>query len=121
MMQRNSIFGTFAVVVFALGVGLAQTGQLSGTILGKDGKALVNAKVVYSDLKTGRAYRFKTDKKGQFAAVGIPYGTFKVTISDDKGEELLTKAGVTVSANPEDNELKLDLSKSKSETEKKGK
>jgi len=109
-MKRNLIIGTLLVLVLALGAAQAQVAQVSGRILGDDGKPLVNAKVTYSDANTGRKFNYKTDKKGQYAAIGVPYGNYNVTIINEKGEQVASMP-VSVGANPEDNQVQLDLSK----------
>jgi tetratricopeptide (TPR) repeat protein len=109
-MKKNLILGICVVLVFALGSAWAQLGQVSGKILGDDGKPLVNAKVVYSNPSNGRKYNYKTDKKGQYVGLGIPYGPYEVTITNDKGEQVVTMTA-NIGADPADNELQLDLSK----------
>src|SRR5215472_5733417 len=116
-MKRNLIIGTLLVLVLALGAAQAQSAQVSGRILGDDGKPLVNAKVTYSDANTGRKFNYKTDKKGQYTAIGVPYGNYKVTITNEKGQEVAT-IPVSVGANPEDNQVQLDLSKPDSQQER---
>lgn len=110
-MKRNLMFATFVVLVLALSAANAQTGQVGGKLLGDDGKPLVNAKVVYTDPNNGRKFNFKTDKKGQYAGLGVPYGNYNVTITNDKGEVVVPNAMVSIGADPEDNQFSLDLSK----------
>ncbi|HKE32177.1 MAG TPA: tetratricopeptide repeat protein [Candidatus Angelobacter sp.] len=116
-MKRNLIIGTLLVLVLALGAAQAQTAQIGGQILGDDGKPLVNAKVTYSDANTGRKFNYKTDKKGQYTAIGVPYGNYVVAITNEKGQEVAT-VPVSVGANPEDNQIQLDLSKPDSEQQR---
>ena len=110
-MKKNLLIGMFTFLVFALGAAWAQNlGQISGKILGEDGKPLVNAKVLYSDPNSGRKYNFKTNKKGEFAGLGIPFGSYQVTIKNEKGEEVMNVT-LTVGIDPDDNDLQVDLSK----------
>src|SRR5690242_2194549 len=59
--------------------------NVSGNILGRDGKPLVNAKVVYTNAATGRKYVAKTDKKGNFVCVGVFAGYYEIVITDSEG------------------------------------
>jgi tetratricopeptide (TPR) repeat protein len=113
-MKKSVIVATFAFFAFAVGAAWAQLGQIGGKILGEDGKPLVNAKVVYTDPNTGRKYNFKTDKKGQYAGLGIPYGKYQVTINNEKGQEVVNMTA-SVGVDPADNEIDLDLSKPESQ------
>jgi tetratricopeptide (TPR) repeat protein len=63
---------------------------VSGRILDREGKPLAKAKVVYTETTTGRSYSTKTDKKGQFAIVGVNDGYYQVVITTDSGEQVFS-------------------------------
>jgi tetratricopeptide (TPR) repeat protein len=53
-----------------------------------EGKPLPNAQIVFTNVDNGRAYKSKTDKNGNFAVLGVPYGNFRVEVLGEKGEKL---------------------------------
>ena len=70
---------------------LSFTGAVvSGRILDREGKPLVKAKVVYTETTTGRSYSAKTDKKGEFAIVGVSDGYYQVVITTASGEQVFS-------------------------------
>jgi tetratricopeptide (TPR) repeat protein len=112
-MKKQAIFMALAVLLFALCSvpSQAQTAQISGKVIGQDGQPVVGAQVVYSDPNTGRSYKYKTDKKGEFSAIGLQYATYQVTITNQQGEQLFSRKRITVGPNPEENILTVDLAK----------
>lgn len=63
---------------------------VSGRILDRDGKPLVKASVVYTETSTGRTYRTQTDKKGEFAIVGVNDGYYQIVITSGSGEAVFS-------------------------------
>lgn len=63
---------------------------VSGRILDREGKPLARAKIVYADTNTGRTYSAKTDKKGEFAIVGVNDGYYQVTVTTAAGEQVFS-------------------------------
>ncbi|MGE5325384.1 MAG: carboxypeptidase regulatory-like domain-containing protein, partial [Actinomycetota bacterium] len=60
------------------------------------GKPVANAQVVFTDLNTGRTFKTKTDKNGNYEIVGMQRTNYQVEVSDAKGEKLYTsKQGIT--------------------------
>ena len=39
---------------------------------------------------TDKSYKTKTDKKGEFALLGVPYGNYQIEVFGEKGEKLFT-------------------------------
>lgn len=64
------------------------TGEVSGRVLDRTGKPLPNARVVYTGVDSGRIYKFKTDKRGEFMGVGIVYGVYRIEITGPDGTSL---------------------------------
>ena len=84
-------------------LGIPQGGTVSGRVLDREGKPLANAHVIYtnigvltqngepqaigstpgiSDTGTGRTYKTKTNKKGEFVIAGMTPGAYRVEITD---------------------------------------
>src|SRR5215472_1348344 len=82
--------------------------QVSGRVLDHEGKPLVSAQVTYTNVGqyttggamanyglqkgqvtdstgTGRVYKTKTDKHGEFTIIGVSYGIYQVEITDPQG------------------------------------
>ncbi|HZU33096.1 MAG TPA: tetratricopeptide repeat protein [Candidatus Angelobacter sp.] len=73
----------------------ATAGKVQGRIT-SGGKPLANADVVLTNTDNARTYKMKTDKNGQFSAVGIQFGTYEQEITDSSGEKLFkTKVQIT--------------------------
>lgn len=113
-MKKHSIFMALAAVLLALCSlpSQAQTGQIRGKVVGQDGQPVAGAQVVYSDTSNGRTYKYKTDKKGEFSAIGVQYSnTYEVTVTSPSGEQLFHHKGIAVGGDPEQNILSIDLAK----------
>jgi tetratricopeptide (TPR) repeat protein len=112
-MKKQSIFVVLAALLFALcsAPSQAQTGQVRGKVIGQDGQPVVGAQIVYLDTSNGRSYKYKTDKKGEFSAIGIQYSTYRVTITSASGDTLFNRKGITVTGDPDQNVLTVDLAK----------
>jgi tetratricopeptide (TPR) repeat protein len=93
-MKTKSMYGLMLALLFALGAATvwpqATAGKVQGTIT-QGGKPLGSADVVLTNKDTGKVYKMKTDKSGQFTAVGIQFGTYEQEVSDASGEKLFKK------------------------------
>lgn len=104
------------VAVFAvLLMFVPQSAQVSGKVLDRTGKPLANVLVVYTNEDTGRTYKFKTDKRGEFAGIGVLYGVYDIEITSQDGTSLYkTKRNIvdvnTPGYSKETNFLNADLS-----------
>ena len=113
-MKKHSILMVLATMVLALCSlpSQAQTAQVRGKVIGQDGQPVAGAQVVYADTQTGRSYKYKTDKKGEYSAIGLQYsGTYEVTITSPSGDQLFHRKNVNVGPNPEENVISVDLQK----------
>jgi tetratricopeptide (TPR) repeat protein len=93
-MKMRTIYGVMAALLLMLGAGLgwaqATSGKVQGTIK-QAGKPLAGAEVVLTNKDTGKNYKMKADKNGQFTGVGILFGTYEQEISDVSGEKLFKR------------------------------
>jgi len=87
------------------------TATVSGRVLDREGNPLAGAQVTYThigtinfglshdhvgkgspspkmDSGTGKTYKFKTDKKGEFIGVGLGFGVYQVDIADASGKHV---------------------------------
>lgn len=107
-----NILAAILALLFFQGI---QTGEVSGKVLDRAGKPVASARVVYTNTDTGRTYKFKTNKKGEFSGVGIIYGIYQINITASDGSSLYrTKRNIVEPNTPgftkETNVLIADLS-----------
>ena len=94
------------VLLLAL-LAMPQGGNVNGKILDREGKPLANAEIRYTHIGnfsnapdqapgsvnlsgTGRVYKTKTNKKGEFSMLGLAAGVYRVNIADASGAQLYT-------------------------------
>ena len=90
-MKRNVVVLALGTLLFAVGFLPAYSQTVGAQAEGKvtqDGKPLANAPVVFTNTETGKSYKSKTDKYGEFQMLGVPYGSYEVNVLNDKGEKL---------------------------------
>jgi tetratricopeptide (TPR) repeat protein len=90
-MKRNLIILALGALLFAVGFLPAYSQTIGAQAEGKvtqDGKPLANAPVVFTNTDTGKTYKTKTDKNGEFQMLGVPYGSYEVNVLNEKGEKL---------------------------------
>ena len=90
-MKRNFMV-LVGALLFAVGFLLARAqvtigAQAEGKVT-QDGKPFANAPVVFTNTETGKAYKSKTNKNGEFQMLGVPYGSYEVNVLNEKGEKL---------------------------------
>jgi predicted negative regulator of RcsB-dependent stress response len=92
-MKRNAVVLALATLLFAVGFVPAHSQTVGAQAEGKvtqEGTPLANAPIVFTNTETGRTYKAKTDKKGEFKLLGVPYGSYQVTVLSEKGEKLFS-------------------------------
>jgi tetratricopeptide (TPR) repeat protein len=65
----------FSTAAYAQGFG-----QLSGTVLGMDGKAAPDVELIITNTESNKAYNVKTDAKGHYAAAGLAGGKYNIDV-----------------------------------------
>ena len=114
-MNRNTIFFALAAV-FITAAFLSATAQTVGApVEGRvtmEGSPLANAQVVLTNADTGKTYKSKSDKSGNFSLLGVPYGNYQVEVTGDKGEKLFSeKTSLGTGNTTASNFLKIDITK----------
>jgi len=114
-MKRISSFLALAALLASVGSLPAGAQAVGASVEGKvtqEGQPMARIQVVLTNADTGRAIKTKTDKKGEFLLVGIPYGQYKVDVLGDKGEKLFSETtNVGTGDTSTDNVLKIDIPK----------
>lgn len=103
--------GLFAVVV-ALTIaspGFAQTGGFEGKATQQDGSVCAKCWVLFARQGYNSVYKVKTNKKGEYVYIGLPLGTYKITLEDPNGKALYFVMKRAEYGNPVD--LDFDLPK----------
>src|SRR5258708_15432694 len=93
-MKMRLIYVVTAALLLAMGAGTAWSQATAGKIKGRvagGGKPVANADVVLTNLGTGRTYKMKTDKNGQFSGVGIAFADYEEEIISASGDKLYKK------------------------------
>lgn len=83
MRKQALILIFFAMVLGMTLPALAQTGSVKGYVKDDAGKPVVGAVLEFANLENGRKVVLKTDKSGNFFSIGVPIGTYKVTVTQD--------------------------------------
>ncbi len=84
--MMRKILMIFPLALFFTVTCLAQTSGFEGIVLGPDGKPFQGAVIKMERQDAKANYTVKTDKKGHYFHGGLPYGTFKVSVTVD-GQE----------------------------------
>jgi tetratricopeptide (TPR) repeat protein len=93
-MKRHAIVYALAALLFAAGFLPARSQTVGAPTEGKvtqEGTPLPNVQVVLTNADTNKSYKTKTDKKGEFVLLGVPYGNYQVEVFGEKGEKLFTE------------------------------
>jgi len=88
----TSLFALFLLV--AARPASAQFGQMTGTVIGEDGKPLAGAVISIDREDIKGHYELKTDKNGKFFHAGLPLGKFSVSVMGADGKKLFSLGGI---------------------------
>jgi tetratricopeptide (TPR) repeat protein len=130
-LRVEALMHLFLSLLAVLLFGIPQGGTVSGKILDREGKPLVNAQVTYTNIAqytsdlasgvrhdgisssgTGKVYKSKTNKKGEFLILGVASGYYQVEVTDTTGFRIYrTKSAVADNGDStHSNVLNIDLS-----------
>jgi tetratricopeptide (TPR) repeat protein len=115
IMKRNTILFALAAALSAAAFLPAQAQTVGAPVEGKvtmEGSPLANAQVVLTNADTGKTYKTKSEKSGDFSLLGVPYGNYQVEVVGDKGEKLFSeKTSIGTGNTTGSNFLKVDIVK----------
>lgn len=114
-MNKKAILFALAAVLSAAAFLPAHAQTVGVPVEGKvtqEGKPFPNAQVVLTNADTGKTYKTKSEKSGDFSLLGVPYGNYQVDVIGDKGEKLFTqKTSLGTEKSTGSNFLKIDIVK----------
>jgi len=114
-MKRNVIVLALGTLLFAVGFLPAHSQTVGAQAEGKvtqEGSPLSNAQVVFTNTETGKVFKTKTDKGGEFKLLGVPYGSYQVVVLNDKGEKLFSdKTALGTDTTTDSNYLNIPVGK----------
>src|SRR5882724_159527 len=93
-MKTRLIYGMTVALLLAVQVGTAWSQTTSSKVEGRitdGGKPVANVEVVLTNLGNGKIYKIKTDKNGQFLALGVEFGDYRQEVIGASGEKLYEK------------------------------
>lgn len=110
-MKTRLFYVVTATLLLAMAVGTAwaQSTKVEGRIT-DGGKPVVNAEVVLTNQGNGKIYKMKTDKNGQFGAIGLDFGNYDQEVVSASGEKLLKRPVRLAGAGGEPDNLSVDIS-----------
>ena len=94
-----SILVVAAALAVALPVAAQTTAMVKGVVKDDKGQPVENAKVSIDRVGgTGRHFESKTNKKGEYAQIGLPPGQYKITAEKDKLTAVLPNLALRAAA-----------------------
>jgi len=115
MKLRNLAMAAAGMVVLVF-TSFAQSATLEGNVKGVDGKPVQNAQVKITRTDIKGEYPTKTDKKGHYIYMGLPFGgTFNIALFID-GKQVDSVNGVKTSGDPKPVDFDLKASQKDSST-----
>jgi len=93
--------------VVAAGVAWPQTSKIHGKISAGN-KPVPDVQVVLTSPSTGKVYKMKTDKNGEFLSVAVNFGQYNMDVLGPNGEKLFEKT-VAISGQGDEPDLSVDI------------
>lgn len=95
-MAKWVAYTVFFVAVAGTLPSFGQTGGIAGEVKDEKGNLMVGNPVIIERSDVRGVYKTKTDKKGHYIYIGLPIGTYKITLQDPSGREIYHFGGVHV-------------------------
>src|SRR5512135_3026794 len=123
MNMKTKLLPVVLAAMVSLALSLPAWGQTTATVHGtakdEQGKPIEGAVVILFNTDNARTYTLKTDKKGQYSAIGVAPGTYRATLKKDN-VELWVAEGVPILLAKDINIVDFDLAKLWAEARKSG-
>jgi tetratricopeptide (TPR) repeat protein len=87
-MKTKLTYALLTTLLFLAAAATAWSQATAGKVQGRvtdSGQPVANAEVVLTNADTGKAFKMKTDKNGQFLGVGIPFGVYEEEVMASDG------------------------------------
>ncbi|HLW51995.1 MAG TPA: tetratricopeptide repeat protein [Candidatus Angelobacter sp.] len=91
----SALLALLLATVWASAAWAQYTANVQGKVTDK-GSPLAGVTVIYTNPNTGRQIKLKTDKKGAYYSIGVPFDTYDVTVVDASGKEIYVHKGLPV-------------------------
>jgi len=111
-MKNRVTYAVTLALLCAIAGSSAAWAQYTATVKGKvtdNDKPLAGAQVIYTNSNTGRQFKMKTDKKGEYSAIGLTFDNYDVTVVDASGKTIYEHKGLSVSQAGGDNTTTWDI------------
>jgi len=111
MLRLRTVGLAITLVLLAMAVpAAAQTGGLTGKATLQDGTPCAKCIILIERQEIKGTYTVKTGKKGDYVYIGLPLGTYKITLEDPNGKPLFNFGGKHVGMG-DPTEVNFDLKK----------
>jgi tetratricopeptide (TPR) repeat protein len=109
MNARTLLAGAAVAVLLPAGSAFAQYGTVRGKVVDDKGAPVAEAQILLEGQGevAGKKVTIKTNKKGEFAQVGLPRGNYKATVSKDGLQAVSLGVSVSTGDTAELGEIKL--------------
>jgi tetratricopeptide (TPR) repeat protein len=87
MIRRIGVVVALAVVAGVVPA-FSQTAGITGKVTLQDGSPCVKCEILIERQEVKGTYKVKTDKHGKYIYIGLPLGTYKVTLFSPQGQQL---------------------------------
>jgi tetratricopeptide (TPR) repeat protein len=87
---------TLALLCAFAGSSAAWAQSYAASVSGKvtdNGQPLAGVTVIFTNANNGRQFKMKTDKKGQYSAIGLTFDNYNVSVVDASGKTIYEKGG----------------------------
>lgn len=98
-MNRKLTYAVMVAMLLAVAGANTAWAQYTGIIKGKvtdNDKPLAGVQVIYTNANNGRQFKLKTDKKGEYYSIGVPFDNYNVTVVNASGETIYSHKDLNV-------------------------
>src|SRR5579859_56237 len=117
---RMKKWAALTIIVAAMAAAsplFGQTGGLEGNVKDEKGNPMVGNPVIIERTDVKGTFKAKTDKHGHYIYIGLPIGTYKITLQDTSGKPIYNFNGVHIGMGDPTNR-DFDMAKERAEAAK---